>query len=572
MKGMYSVIATSMRDVVVGGKAGRFVLSAILLLLVGTAGLNAQTQGNEYRWAAGLLGGATIGVSEGSEVNPAFGLRLHLRYAITEAIIGEVGAGFLTYKDEQGEGLNNLNVAGSVIPVDLRIMLSPWAANDVSPYVFAGFGSSFYSIDEEETPFFALNPGTDVETSGSYLHIPVGGGATFNLTPNFALDVQATNNLGLDDVLNPNTDDENDGLWQFFAGVVYTFGDSGEKDSDGDLLTDEDEEKRGTDPFNPDTDGDGLTDGAEVLSHTTDPLKPDTDGDGLTDGAEINTHGTDAKNRDTDGDDLTDGAEVNTHKTNPLNKDTDADGLADGAEINTHKTDATKADTDGDALSDGDEINRHQTDPKNRDTDGDGLTDGAEVTTHKTRPTEADTDKDGLSDGDEVNRHKTNPNNTDTDAGGVNDGAEIARNINPLDPSDDVTVRETTTIVEREVERTVIDRDKPLVLKGVVFETGKADIRPESETTLNEVLASLRDDNPDVRVEISGHTDNVGSDENNRVLSLNRANSVKAWLVARGIASDRIETKGYGESQPTATNDTPEGRQENRRIEMRRIN
>ena len=276
---------------------------------------------------------------------------------------------------------------------------------------------------------------------------------------------------------------------------------------------------------------------------------------------------------DTDGDDLYDGEEVNDFSTDPIDEDTDRDGLTDGDEVRVYKTNPLTKDTDNDGLSDGDEVNRHSTDPKNADTDGDGLRDGSEVNKHKTRPTEVDTDKDGLSDGDEVNRHKTNPNNTDTDAGGVNDGAEIARNINPLDPSDDVTVRETTTIVEREVEtRTVFDRDKPLVLEDVFFNTGKWDILPESEVELSKVLVSLRDDNPDVKVEISGHTDNVGSDENNQKLSLNRAQSVKAWFVAKGIADNRITTKGYGEAQPRATNDTPEGRKQNRRIEMRRIN
>ena len=541
------------------------VLAAIVLLAT-VSELRAQS---EYHWGVGLMGGGTIAVSEGDEVNPSFGLRGLLRYALMESVNLELGAGYMMYSDQQSDA-DLLDVKGTVIPVDLRLMVSPFGPAKVSPYAFAGFGMSFFSVDEAETPILALD--SSKEASGSYAHIPVGIGSRFKLSDNLSLDVQIANNLGLDDILNPNLDDENDALYQGLIGLVYAFGDSGDKDSDGDLLTDKEEEGLGTDPNNPDTDGDGLTDGAEVRSHDTDPLRRDTDGDGLTDGAEVNSHGTDPKEKDTDGDDLTDGQEVNEYKTSALNEDTDGDGLEDGAEIKKHKTDALNPDTDGDALSDGDEIDRHNTDAKNPDTDGDGLKDGAEVNTHKTRPLEADTDKDGLSDGDEVNRHKTNPNNSDTDAGGVNDGAEIARAINPLDPSDDVTERET--IVEREtiIEReTMFDADKPLVLKGIVFETGKADIKPESETVLNEVLESLKD-NPDVRVEISGHTDNVGSDENNRTLSLNRANSVKAWLAARGIAADRMETKGYGESQPTATNDTPEGRQENRRIEMRRIN
>ncbi len=88
-----------------------------------------------------------------------------------------------------------------------------------------------------------------------------------------------------------------------------------------------------TDPLNPDTDGDRLKDGEEVLKYRTDPLKADTDGDGLNDGDEVLTHKTDPLNVDTDNDELTDGNEVLTHKTNPLIADTDNGGVPDGKEV-----------------------------------------------------------------------------------------------------------------------------------------------------------------------------------------------------------------------------------------------
>ncbi len=72
-------------------------------------------------------------------------------------------------------------------------------------------------------------------------------------------------------------------------------------------------------------------------------------------------------------------------------------------------------------------------------------------------------------------------------------------------------------------------------------------------------------------VEISGHTDNVGSPESNLTLSLQRANAVKNYLISKGIAANRIETKGYGDTQPIAPNTDAEGRQENRRTEVRII-
>ena len=117
-----------------------------------------------------------------------------------------------------------------------------------------------------------------------------------------------------------------------------------ELDSDSDGLPDYYEDILGTDKNNPDTDGDGLTDGYEVFYLGTDPLKADSDDNGVNDGDEDPDNdglsnlkecelGTDPNNSDTDGDGLTDGAEVNIHKTDPLKYDTDEDGISDGDEI-----------------------------------------------------------------------------------------------------------------------------------------------------------------------------------------------------------------------------------------------
>lgn len=104
-------------------------------------------------------------------------------------------------------------------------------------------------------------------------------------------------------------------------------------DADLDGLRDEVEALLGTDPFDPDSDGDGLLDGDEVNSLGTDPLDEDTDGDGLGDGAEVKDHGTDPLDPDSDRDGLSDGSEVDVHGTDPLNPDTDGDGFSDGVEI-----------------------------------------------------------------------------------------------------------------------------------------------------------------------------------------------------------------------------------------------
>src|SRR5208283_3899286 len=113
----------------------------------------------------------------------------------------------------------------------------------------------------------------------------------------------------------------------------------------------------------------------------------------------------------------------------------------------------------------------------------------------------------------------------------------------------------------------ILERVKTVVLKGVNFETNKATLRDESETILTRAYNAMVA-NPSVRVEISGHTDNVGREQASQTLSLKRAQAVRNWLVQKGIASNRMETVGKGENEPVASNDTVEGRAENRRIEF----
>jgi outer membrane protein OmpA-like peptidoglycan-associated protein len=219
-----------------------------------------------------------------------------------------------------------------------------------------------------------------------------------------------------------------------------------------------------------------------------------------------------------------------------------------------------KADTDGDGLNDGDEVMKHKTDPMKTDTDGDGLNDGDEVMKHKTDPLKGDSDGDGLNDGDEAMKHKSDPLNTDTDGGSVNDGAEVARGSDPLNPADDMPKKEELKV----------EVGKAIVLEGIVFATGKADITPESEMNLEKAYNTLAQ-NPEIVVEIQGHTDNTGKKATNMRLSQARAESVKGWLVKKGIAADRISAKGFGPDRPAADNKTREGRQMNRRIEFFRV-
>ena len=108
------------------------------------------------------------------------------------------------------------------------------------------------------------------------------------------------------------------------------------------------------------------------------------------------------------------------------------------------------------------------------------------------------------------------------------------------------------------------------VIKGVNFNTGKSEITPASYRHLDEVAVILAK-NPSLKVEIQGHTDNRGAADYNMMLSDKRANAVRAYLVKHGISADRLSAVGYGLTRPAVSNDTPEGRAQNRRVELKPI-
>lgn len=102
------------------------------------------------------------------------------------------------------------------------------------------------------------------------------------------------------------------------------------------------------------------------------------------------------------------------------------------------------------------------------------------------------------------------------------------------------------------------------------FDTGKATIKPESRECLEEVV-KLLNANPTWRMQIEGHTDNVGATAANQTLSEQRASAVVAWLTANGIAKTRLTAKGFGDSQPVGDNTTEEGRAQDRRVALRKL-
>ncbi|MEZ4930694.1 MAG: OmpA family protein [Saprospiraceae bacterium] len=103
--------------------------------------------------------------------------------------------------------------------------------------------------------------------------------------------------------------------------------------------------------------------------------------------------------------------------------------------------------------------------------------------------------------------------------------------------------------------------------KNIYFDTGKATLQSQSYITLNGV-ADILLKYPRYHLQIGGHTDNVGNDENNRILSEERAKSCYEFMLSRSLSKDRMTYKGYGETQPVADNKTEAGREANRRVEF----
>jgi len=124
-----------------------------------------------------------------------------------------------------------------------------------------------------------------------------------------------------------------------------------------------------------------------------------------------------------------------------------------------------------------------------------------------------------------------------------------------------------STLVIRNFVLTKMESGAKMVIENILFNTGKATLLPESFNSLNKLVNLLRE-NPKVKIEVSGHTDNTGSAATNKTLSRNRALSVRNYLISQGITGERVVYEGYGFDRPIAPNNTVAGRAANRRVEI----
>ena len=194
--------------------------------------------------------------------------------------------------------------------------------------------------------------------------------------------------------------------------------------------------------------------------------------------------------------------------------------------------------------------------PKEADTDGDGVVDS------KDKCPKTPAGRKVNADGCELDR----------DGDGIVDGDDKCPDVYaktadgcPLPVAAPVEAKPAADYSASPIAPAAIPRR--LVLEGVNFDYDKATLRPEDIAIIDQNAADLKEWG-DIDLEVSGHTDNRGSDKYNMGLSQRRAEAVRTHLISKGISADRLTAKGYGESQPIESNDTDEGRFKNRRVEL----
>ncbi len=269
--------------------------------------------------------------------------------------------------------------------------------------------------------------------------------------------------------------------------------------------------------------------------------------------------------------------------------DADNDAVFDGIDVcpdtpagATVDAKGCPLDTDGDKVFDG--IDKCADTPAGAlvdatgcplDTDADKVFDGLDQcpdTPHNTlvdaRGCAVVTDADGDGVGDKLDKCPNTPPGTKVNETGCPVDADKDGVENQFDRCPNTKLGTKVDAVGCPILFEVVEgKARALVLKGVTFESGRSALTPQSYVVLDEVAGSLVA-NPQVRIEISGHTDSTGVRVRNITLSQARAQAVRAYLASKGVTPDRMVARGYGPDRAVATNTTPAGRALNRRVEL----
>ena len=258
-------------------------------------------------------------------------------------------------------------------------------------------------------------------------------------------------------------------------------------------------------------------------------------------------------------------------------KDTDKDGIPDNKdacpEVPGLKEFNGCPDTDGDGIPDKDDACPQVKGPKEfngcPDTDGDGIADKDDACPEVAGPKEfngcPDTDGDGIADKDDKCPDVAGPAENggcpwpDTDGDGVLDKDDLCPEV--AGPASNKGCPEPDEKEQKQLNQ---------YAKTILFDTGKATIKFQSAEVLNQILNVLKK-YPNSRFRIEGHTDSTGKRAKNMILSQNRADAVKVYLIQGGIDAGRLESQGFGPDRPIASNKNKKGRELNRRVEINLI-
>ena len=255
-------------------------------------------------------------------------------------------------------------------------------------------------------------------------------------------------------------------------------------------------------------------------------------------------------------------------------KDTDKDGIPDNKdacpEVPGLKEFNGCPDTDGDGIPDKDDACPQVKGPKEfngcPDTDGDGIPDKDDACPEVAGPKKfngcPDTDGDGIPDKDDKCPDVAGPAENggcpwpDTDGDGVLDKDDLCPEV--AGPASNKGCPEPDENEQKQLNQ---------YAKTILFDTGKATIKFQSAEVLNQILNVLKK-YPNSRFRIEGHTDSIGKKAKNMILSQNRADAVKVYLIQGGIDASRLESQGFGPEKPIASNKNKKGRELNRRVEI----
>lgn len=510
-------------------------MQKVLIFLVVALGisfiqeLNAQSK--ERPWSITLTAGKSV--YNGDRGNAIFdfdqpfqgmgGLRLmtYLNRSFDMSLGGTYGRH--GYWEEDNQFLTNMLHANLMVHYKFYNGSIMSENSRLKPFLNLGLGVANYSAVDDR--------GEDATN----LTIPFGIGARLALSESVDLFWMSNYGINFGDEYDLNTEeDDNDGHLHHQLGITFTMGKVVDSDNDG--IADKKDrcpQVPGTIALMgcPDGDGDGITDaedecplaaGSEINNGC-----PDTDGDGILDKHDrcpLDAGSADTKGcPDRDGDGVVDAADdcPDVKGTARLKgcPDSDGDGVMD-------RSDACP-DVKGSASADG-----------CPDRDNDGIQD----------------DVDDCPDTYGLARFGGCP---DTDDDGIMDKKDKCPTIKGTAKNEGCPElsKETTTIFEE-------------ALRGINFETSRSIIKPKSFAILDKVVDVMRK-NSNYQLSIEGHTDSQGDDGFNMQLSQDRARAVKAYLVKKGIASERMTALGFGETRPVADNNTKEGRALNRRVEFR---